>query len=156
MYVKDGESSDYGIPEENAYAWGWLGNKVESSGWIDQSKKKAVIDTLKGVTIDYRCSMTRGWHNCEICGEALGNAEIKISSNGKIFVSPSAVDHYIEAHDYRPDDSVVEAVINGRILKEEDLTPDFDLDMPEGEWKGERAKKLALALEMGMDENRKF
>jgi hypothetical protein len=45
----------------------------------------------------------------------LGDAEVVVGfDGGKWFVAPNLVYHYIAAHDYRPPDEFIEAVLRGR------------------------------------------
>ncbi len=65
----------------------------------------------------------RGVHSCDFCGAVdqfveiggkrilLGHAEAWVpSSDGRIFVAPTLVHHYVTAHDYRPPDVVIAAL----------------------------------------------
>ena len=91
---------------------------------------------------------TRGLHTCELCPPSvkqpfvvtresvsitLGASEVRvISLQGVVFASPSLLWHYMEAHEYRPPDSFVDALLGGvdpdsvefvNLLRE--LDPDF-------------------------------
>lgn len=163
MYIKDGSNEVYcGYPKEwdCAYSWGWLGNKVESTGCPSEEIKKAVVEKLSGLHPEKTIYHTRGFHVCEMCRKPMGNAEIFISHEGQLFIAPSDVVHYIEAHDYWPDEKVVGAVLNGVFLSEDDLIPDWnnmDRDrMTDEEIDNELDKKLKEALAMGMFQNRQF
>jgi len=153
MYIKDGSDISYGSgrSEPYTYSWGWLGNKVESSGWSSQSLKDKIISKLSSLDEEYICNRTRGFHVCEICKEPLGNAEIKISYGGKILVAPSAVDHYMLKHDYCPDQFVLDAIIDGVFLKESDLNPPWReiIKMSEDELTKARDNKLKDVLIRG-------
>ena len=117
MYIKDGiadERTTYG--EKNVYMWGWLGNKVETAGWDSAEDKKNVLKKLEDIPQNQYCYRTRGFHICEICGMGMGSASIMIKHKGTTFLCPSRVVHYVADHDYKPDDVVVDAILNGKVV----------------------------------------
>lgn len=153
MYIKDGSPQDYNHTESDPiiYAWGWLGNKVESSSkWKTDLEKKAIISRIKALCKTNSMERYRGIHECEICGEGLGNGSIKISFRGKIYCCPNAVDHYIENHDYCPDDIVIEAINKGVVLSELDLNLDFSVDGTMEELDAKRKKLKEAAVMKGL------
>jgi len=154
MYIKDGSELGYNCRKEEAhnYSWGWLGNKVESSGWDNEDSKNEVIARLSNLKYEDLIGHTRGFHVCEICNECMGSATLKISHNGKIFSAPSNVVHYIEAHDYKPADIVVEAIKNGLYVTDNDWSIDWDRDAEYDEDKidAKWASKIEEVLLKGM------
>jgi hypothetical protein len=72
---------------------------------------------------------TRGYHACNLCrgrqvgplsvtreGEALklGTAEIRVfGPGGAVYAAPDLVYHYVSAHEYRPPDEFIAAVLAG-------------------------------------------
>lgn len=103
-------------------------------GWLDRehdfSQGAINPDFLEKLKIHYsfRVRQTRGFHVChfcdecrfgipvEICGKTLtlGSAEIDIFSlNGRIYVVPDLLYHYIAEHGYLPPSEFVEAVLLG-------------------------------------------
>jgi len=55
-----------------------------------------------------------GYHECELCqhvGERQGTANIYIPFEGRIFVAPELITHYINAHFYQPPSVFCEAVM---------------------------------------------
>jgi hypothetical protein len=103
---------------ENLYMWGWLGNKVESSGWESKDLKRKIINKLRQVSFENVVNHYCGFHTCEVCGDMGAGFEgsIKILHKGKVYCCPHGVEHYIEEHDYKPDDEVIDAVFNGTYL----------------------------------------
>ena len=61
-----------------------------------------------------------GFHECDLCagpgGKPKGNGEIHvIGSDGLMYVAPELIVHYIAAHNYRPPQKFIDAVMtNGR------------------------------------------
>lgn len=163
MYIRDGDNTDYNHRKNESnnttYAWGWLGNKVESSGWDNQELKNEIVKKFKDIAHAewdekklqnwLKVDCTRGTHHCEICGKGMGNASIKISHNGKLFVCPSSVYHYIEEHDYKPDDRVIEAIQNGYYCREGDLNVPFTFEGEAEDFQKERERKLKIVLLKG-------
>jgi hypothetical protein len=54
-----------------------------------------------------------GWHSCELCrvAPARGVYNVWIPSDAALYVAPELVVHYIEAHQYRPPDEFIAAVL---------------------------------------------
>jgi len=104
--------------------------KLLAVGWLDSS-----VTYRRGNIADRSCllrklkrlaatpmNLTRGFHYCQFCENSStdaagdkrrrGNGEIRINGeNGKVYASPVLICHYIEAHDYRPPDEFLEAVM---------------------------------------------
>jgi hypothetical protein len=55
---------------------------------------------------------TRGWHNCPFCGSMLGTACLIVPGEGKTYIAPNRVDHYIVEHGYKPPQEFIDAVMN--------------------------------------------
>jgi hypothetical protein len=74
-------------------------------------------------------SQTRGFHYCQFCKDELamntgaemraarlvgriGSAEIRVvSQNGRTYAAPMMIYHYVTAHNYRPPDEFIQAVL---------------------------------------------
>jgi hypothetical protein len=58
-----------------------------------------------------------GWHQCEFCPKgaygkvAVGWRNVWIPAKEVVYIAPQLVIHYVEAHNYRPPDGFIEAVI---------------------------------------------
>lgn len=52
----------------------------------------------------------RGSHTCW-CGERAGNGEIRVPSAAGVYAAPVLIAHYVEAHDYRPPQAFIDAVL---------------------------------------------
>jgi hypothetical protein len=112
-------------PLDNIYSWGWLGNKVpEGKLWEDEDRKFRAIEAMKSISededniVDHFC----GFHVCEICDNYCFGGSIKIKYKDFIFCCPNGVDHYMEEHNYKPDEIVINAICDGMVLKQYDLT----------------------------------
>ena len=124
MHIEEGDSNSYSVDHPQVYSWGWLGDTVPNNKWSDDKFKNVILDKLKNN--DKRCHSKRGIHGCEICGNGMGNAEIWISYDKKIYVCPSGVGHYIENHNYRPSDEVLNAVLLGRYIDGSEVHLDWN------------------------------
>lgn len=49
---------------ENLYMWGWLGNKVITSGWKSNALKNKVVRILKSIPSKYVVDHFCGFHAC--------------------------------------------------------------------------------------------
>jgi len=105
-----------------------------SVGWLDKRHPY-----LQGMTAEeFRdrlfifCShpviKMRGFHSCEFCilkpsflirarrGHKeiwLGNAEIRVIHEDQVYSAPNLIYHYVVAHNYRPPEEFIEAVLKG-------------------------------------------
>ena len=116
MFIPDGSNVPYGnkgIPEDDLYMWGWLGDKVMTIGSYPSNIQEELIDVLKWAENSGRSNGYRGLHACEICNEGLGSASIIFQYNGKRYCCPDMARHYIEKHGYLPPAEAVEAVLKG-------------------------------------------
>jgi hypothetical protein len=129
MYIPDGSKLDYNSRREEPwnYSFGWLENESFENCKITDKEKCCLIKILTDIHgTEYSLNNTRGIHICGICGKVMGNATIRISYMGKIYIAPSDVVHYVKDHGYVPPREAVNAVLKGYFLKEKDWSIDFD------------------------------
>lgn len=97
-------------------------------GWIDPRLHfaKGIVDreVLRRIGVLCKTPVRRktGWHPCSLCRDYpvreqigmqtlnLGNAEIDVAGQNKIYACPNLIYHYILRHDYRPPAEFMEAV----------------------------------------------
>ena len=90
---------------------GWLGDVDDfTSGDIP----KSVVDILRDLCSD-RGNLTNecmGVHLCPFCdGKRIkGNGEVWIEYDGKTYIAPQMIHHYIVEHQYKPPKDFIEAV----------------------------------------------
>lgn len=135
MYYPDLTPYNYGMTEyKDALNIGWLERGYEFPVG-DFPEKVLILEKLKLMT---RKNLYRGWHGCEFCEpnnkyvnkfnpESIrnpnfveseerishtGNGEYIVQWNGKTYSTPTLVIHYIEAHNYKPPQEFIDAVIN--------------------------------------------
>lgn len=110
---------------KNIYAWGWIEKDIPQKGWKDSRLKKKIVQLMAGIpkemVVDHFC----GFHTCNICGEYWFEGSIKIRHKNTVFCCPHGVEHYIDIHDYRPDDRVLDAIQNGHIISPDDIFDDL-------------------------------
>ena len=119
--------------------------RLVNFGWLARGKPFQTgsleldwLNKLGDAVVNY-VNAYRGTHDCEFCSTSadflmvtihgraclLGHAEAWVpAADGRIFVAPTLVYHYVIAHQYRPPDAVVDAL---RALPEDPLiwnTPD--------------------------------
>ena len=97
-------------------------------GWLDQENdyplattKISTVITEKLRILDrcgYDAVVMRGFTPCPICSECydkngllLGNAELWIPFEGKIYAAPDLILHYIEDHNYSPPAEYLNAIL---------------------------------------------
>ena len=106
-------------------------------GWLDASERFPQGDVSAEFTealaelCRHGVFRTRGLHRCNLCPRRegpdlppptrvpsngddfiVGSAEIRVSSqHGITYAAPDMIIHYVQAHDYRPPDAFIDAVI---------------------------------------------
>ncbi len=87
---------------------------------------------------------TLGYHKCPFCRDSsygalarrgeqeirLGSAEIRIIGKGAVYAAPNLVYHYVEAHNYRPPEEFIQAVLEGPLPG----TPEYELFKLDRKW----------------------
>ena len=99
-------------------------------GWLDGS-----MPYVKGETspefhaallalLERPMNFFRGWHSCNLCGPGTtieggylvrdrnGNGEIRVRREGPWLAAPKLIHHYVTAHDYKPPDEFIAAVLD--------------------------------------------
>ena len=119
MYIPEGTthkpySGFYSVP---AYSTGWIGS---ASDPIPQgSCPPEFLESLKGYQV---VNLYRGYHRCEIChtGDS-GNGEYwLVTTDGKHYVLPAMVRHYVENHGYCPPTDLLQNISHA--LTQEEVT----------------------------------
>src|SRR5262245_52395663 len=89
-------------------------------GWLDRDHPFPAGPTSEAFRVKLgrlclrRVKQTRGFHRCPFCkgvGRSASSAEMRVSHLGKVYAAPSLVHHYVVAHDYRPPDEFIAAVL---------------------------------------------
>lgn len=133
MQIDDLTPYNDGLPQvEGELAVGWLdGDTIPSTGVIEPAHvRRRLIDELAYAAryLHSGRTVSMGIHRCSFCdgpteplcprGRALwGSGEFRVrGAEGTVFVSPTLVAHYIEAHDYMPPREYIEAVLRGDFI----------------------------------------
>lgn len=142
MRIDDLTPFNYGPPLiEGELAVGWLdGDRFEPRGIIEPSRaRRLLIDRLVFAAGHLQSSQMAwmGIHQCAFCegpagplradGRYLwGNGEFRVrGADGTVYVAPTLIAHYIEAHDYLPPQEYIDAVFGGDFIEQaEDLPPE--------------------------------
>ncbi len=96
------------LPEEfDAYAVGWMGNKVDVSGPFPEELFNALKFASKKNSVDQGAL---GYHTCEICNKYDDRGEFFIKHNNIYYVLPQMVFHYIKEHSYLPPKQFINAL----------------------------------------------
>jgi hypothetical protein len=86
-------------------------------GWLDPDRPFPQGPTTEEFRTKLRqlceqpVQQTRGLHRCEFCLGPVGSAEMRVEGKGRVYAAPVLVHHYVVAHDYRPPDEFIEAVL---------------------------------------------
>ena len=62
-----------------------------------------------------------GLHTCEFCGNAHGGGNLGLPCDDLLFVFPDMIVHYIEAHDYKPPDQFIAALMRSPLRDTEEF-----------------------------------
>lgn len=139
MFILDGSSKDYADitkRRKNVFAWGWLvcgwedSDRIETvaTALCDSDTISKIIDKIKNIEEQFIVDLYCGQHTCDMCGESDSsfNGSIKILYNGKVYICPAGVYHYIALHNYIPPKEVIDAIFHGTYLTEEMMmSPEF-------------------------------
>lgn len=94
-------------------------------GWLKKGQRFAVGETadefrerLAEFAREWsHSSRACGWpvcagpHLCSLCGAVLGTGEFGVPGKEVLYVAPSLISHYTEAHNYCPPNQFIEAVL---------------------------------------------
>ena len=99
-------------PADTLRAIGWLGRERPfNKGPISED----VYRRLKVLLISpFQPFVVAGFHECELCQfeqEAAGSANLFVPFEGRLFVCPELILHYINAHGYQPPQDFCDAVM---------------------------------------------
>jgi hypothetical protein len=106
---------------------GWLGDHVLSQAPVDAALVERLIaaeqegERFQGTYL--------GYHNCELCSNALGAGFFLIEHEGQAFYAPRLLVHYIVEHQYQPPAEFVAAVLNGRFVSQPPQAPQESIDV---------------------------
>jgi hypothetical protein len=89
-------------------------------GWLDRKRPFPTGKTSKEFRAKLKqlcrrpVKQTRGFLPCYFCkgrDRPHGSAEIRVAGAGKVYAAPTLVHHYVVAHDYRPPEEFIAAVL---------------------------------------------
>ena len=80
---------------------GYVKGEIDPESWL---KIKKIFEASEPV------HLTRGDHNCALCGQASGNGDYHAFNprTGRIYIAPALILHYIQVHRYTPPEEFVE------------------------------------------------
>jgi hypothetical protein len=104
---------------------------VLNVGWLDDTRdyntaepSSLFLEKLTKILeevgeFDAHVNPIRGTHTCNLCGERkfeshfLGSSELWIPATkvGNLYAAPSLIVHYIDAHNYKPPEEFIDAVL---------------------------------------------
>lgn len=97
---------------DHILAVGWLGQGLQ---FPTGPTAREVFDRLLVFAAQpWQPLVAMGGHECELCqfaGERVGSSNLFIPYDGKIYVAPELITHYINAHYYQPPAVFCEAVL---------------------------------------------
>lgn len=113
MWYEDLAECDYFGEEYSKIltAVGWLENENPfSTGTVPKDVYSKLCEFSKK---PWTFAVFMGPHECDLCqfGNEFGIDNIFIPHNGKIYVCPALITHYINAHHYLPPNEFIEAVL---------------------------------------------
>lgn len=112
------------------YVWLWdfptpepaFAQEEINIGWLDLEHEfpRGTADASFALILEQACRTSRyhlwrGYSMCSICGAPIdqqgAGAEIRIQGTGCVYASPTALAHYVQAHEYLPPGDFVESVL---------------------------------------------
>lgn len=117
-YIKDGKPCNYFPLDTGGYlvAIGWLDHGFEfRTGIIDKKVYKRIVEfRSQANSLDLGLPVNAGHHNCTLCqfdGESSWS-HIIVPCQGKLFIAPEAITHYIAVYRYLPSDEFISAIMD--------------------------------------------
>lgn len=116
-------------------AVGWLGAEMQSTGTMPDEVIDRLVDAVRAERFFHDCSM--GSHSCALCTsparrprerwrggeiELYGHGFQIVEHEGRAFILPRLLLHYILSHGYRPPNSCVSAIRAGQFSSPPPLT----------------------------------
>jgi hypothetical protein len=112
-YFEDLTPYTYFHPEEDPPGTvniGWLDERYPFPAGETSEHFRQKLQSL----CEIRVKQTRGTLDCCFCtgrDRPKSSSEMRVSGSGRIYAAPSMVYHYVAAHDYRPPDEFIAAVL---------------------------------------------
>jgi hypothetical protein len=100
------------VSASHILAVGWLGETIDFPTGTTPPEVFSRLQTF--AKAPWQPFVACGSHECELCqfeGERFGAANLFIPFQGKIYVCPELITHYINAHYYQPPSEFCDAVI---------------------------------------------
>lgn len=141
MRIPDLSPFSYGAPVvEGELAVGWLdGDRIDSTGVIGPKRvRRLLIDrlTFAAAYLQSGSEPPMGVHTCGFCQgpttplradhrSLWGSGEFRVrGADGTVYVAPTLIAHYVEAHHYLPPQEYIDAVLAGDFIEQPpDLPP---------------------------------
>ncbi len=111
MWIEDLEP--YG-DAPNIVAVGWLERRHAFPTGFGVIAVEVFAKLAALLTDPWQPAVAAGWHACDLClykPEAMGAKNVFVPGDGKVFVAPELILHYMNAHRYTPPDEFCRAVV---------------------------------------------
>ena len=119
---------DYLGSESATVNVGWLSSVVDyEQGDTSSTFLKRLTLLCKNPPGRYA---TMGFHACEFCGRFLGGSEIRVIAPDKVYAAPVLVFHYVEAHNYRPPQEFIDAVLTAPLPASDEMIQRYGAPLP--------------------------
>lgn len=105
----------FGREYRDALAVGWLGREMP---YRIGSVEGSILDGLASIqALGYETRRCCGFHECDLClatgsSRVRGYGNLWVPGDGRVFVAPEMVTHYIEEHGYCPPEEFQQAVLD--------------------------------------------
>ncbi len=128
-YFKDLSAGHFNRPEPDIFVY---------VGWLSQTHPYEQGDTPPGFIerLTLFCENPPeeyalfGFHACEFCGRFLGSNEIRVIGVDKVYAAPVLIFHYVEAHNYRPPQEFIDAVLAAPLPDSEEMLQKYGPSIP--------------------------
>jgi hypothetical protein len=95
------------------------GPSVRAVGWLSAEHEftkgtvaVAALDALRVLVREGYCPVAlAGLHTCELCSRERGSGNLLVPTGDLLYAAPAMIVHYVEAHEYAPPESFVQAVL---------------------------------------------
>jgi hypothetical protein len=156
--IPDLSTTTYGARRSSRVQYisvGWLGSSVPTAGGTPP-------DVLEKLRVAHReCQLLcgdLGLHACEICNGFRSHGEFFVEHSLVRYLFPNMVFHYIESHDYRLPDLVIQTLVewNDTAWQQHIVSPEVDRDVRLIEGRVINAEMNTLRVQLLHDDSEGF
>jgi hypothetical protein len=130
-------------------------------GWLDKGKdyKKGEVPNgfFNKLSNAFIYGRHKGFHTCPFCGNAHSSNVLYVKGNGKTYIFPEMLSHYIRKHEYKPPQEFIDVVMQLPDKEKRRMNEDMEIDSDEyKKYVLKNQKEIYSGRDLTFDENKKI